>query len=156
MGARVFRADSSHLDALLPLFNGYRQFYEQSRDEDGARRYLEARMGDDDAVVFVAATSDGPARYVGFVLLYPTFDSVDMAPIWVLHDLFVDPAYRRGGIGRLLMNAASDYCRATGAARIDLATATDNTQAQALYESLGYVRDTGFLHYSLEISASDD
>ena len=39
----------------------------------------------------------------------------------------------------------------SGASRIDLETAIDNTSAQALYESLGYQRDTEFYKYSLEL-----
>lgn len=156
MSIRVIRADRGHIERLLPLFNGYREFYQQSRDEVGARNYLEARMSNEDAVVFLAASPDEPEHCAGFVLLYPTFDSVEMAAVWVLHDLFVDPEFRGHGIGRALMNAAGEYCRAKGASRVDLATATDNSCAQALYESLGYERDSGFFHYSLELSPGDD
>jgi ribosomal protein S18 acetylase RimI-like enzyme len=151
MNAKVIRADVSHLESLLSLFNGYRKFYEQSHDEDGARAYLEARMNDDEAVIFLAVSPDDPNHYIGFVLLYPTFDSVEMSAVWVLHDLFVDPECRQRGIGRLLMNAARDFCQTTGAVRIDLATAIGNKKAQALYESLGYERDTEFYQYSLEL-----
>jgi ribosomal protein S18 acetylase RimI-like enzyme len=153
MGAQVIRADNSHLEFMLPLFNGYRKFYERSHDESGARAYLNARMNNDEAVIFLAVSPDDPECYVGFVLLYPTFDSVEMAPVWVLHDLFVEPGYRQRGIGRLLMNAASDFCWQTDSARIDLATEVSNEKAQALYESLGYERDTEFYQYSLELSA---
>jgi ribosomal protein S18 acetylase RimI-like enzyme len=153
MNVQVIRADDSHLESLLPLFNGYRKFYEQSHDEDGARAYLEARMNNDEAVIFLAVNPDDPNRHVGFVLLYPTFDSVEMTAIWVLYDLFVDPGYRQHGTGRLLMNAASNFCQTTGASRIELATAISNKKAQALYESLGYERDTEFYQYSLELSA---
>jgi ribosomal protein S18 acetylase RimI-like enzyme len=151
MDVQVIRADDSHLDGLLPLFNGYRKFYQQLTDEDGARAYLKARMNNDEAVIFLAVNPDDPNHNVGFVLLYPTFDSVEMMSVWVLHDLFVDPGSRLHGIGRLLMNAAKDFCQKIGASRIDLATATDNKQAQALYESLGYKRDTEFYQYSLEL-----
>jgi ribosomal protein S18 acetylase RimI-like enzyme len=153
MDVQVIQADDSHLEGLLPLFNGYRKFYAQLTDEDGARAYLKARMSNDEAVIFLAVNPDDPNHNIGFVLLYPTFDSVEMMSVWVLHDLFVDPGCRQRGIGRLLMNAAKDFCQLKGVARIDLATATDNKQAQALYESLGYARDTEFYQYSLELSA---
>ena len=153
MDVQVIRADDSHLEGLLPLFNGYRKFYAQLTDEDGARAYLKARMSNDEAVIFLAVNPDEANHNVGFVLLYPTFDSVEMASVWVLHDLFVETGYRQRGIGRLLMNAAKDFCQRKGVARIDLATAIGNMQAQALYESLGYKRDTEFYQYSLELSA---
>jgi ribosomal protein S18 acetylase RimI-like enzyme len=108
-------------------------------------------MNNDDAVIFLAEVSGSPTGDVGFVLLYPTFDSVELASIWVLHDLFVNPEYRQRGIGRLLMNSARDFCQTTGATRIDLGTAITNTTGQALYESLGYERDNEFYRYSLEL-----
>lgn len=153
MDVQVIRADDSHLEGLLPLFNGYRKFYAQLTDEDGARAYLKDRMNNDEAVIFLAVNPDEANHNVGFVLLYPTFDSVEMASVWVLHDLFVETGCRQRGIGRLLMNAAKDFCQRKGVARIDLATAIGNMQAQALYESLGYKRDIEFYQYSLELSA---
>jgi ribosomal protein S18 acetylase RimI-like enzyme len=69
----------------------------------------------------------------------------------VLYDLFVGDDARRGGVARALMRAAEAHSRAAGMARMDLSTARTNVQAQALYESLGWVRDDVFLHYSLAL-----
>jgi ribosomal protein S18 acetylase RimI-like enzyme len=151
MEIQIIRAEHGHLECLLPLFNSYRRFYEQSHDENHARAYLKDRMTNDEAVIYLAELTNDPKIFVGFVLLYPTFDSVEMAAVCILHDLFVDPNYRRHGFGKLLMAAAEDFCRQTNAARIDLATATGNKKAQSLYESLGYLRDTDFYQYSLEL-----
>jgi len=151
MGMQIIRAEDSHLELLLPLFNGYRKFYSQPINEQATRTYLENRISNDEAVIFLAIDTDSPGELTGFVLLYPTFDSVEMVPVWVLHDLFVNPEYRRRGIGKSLMDKAKDFCREKGAARIDLATATDNFQAQSLYESLDYVRDSDFYQYSLDL-----
>ena len=49
------------------------------------------------------------------------------------------------------MNVAAKHAKQTGASRIDLETETGHTQAQILYESLGYSRDTDFYKYSLEL-----
>ena len=49
---------------------------------------------------------------------------------------------------RALMLAAEAHCRAHGVARMDLSTAYSNVQAQALYESLGWVRDTVYFAYN--------
>ena len=83
--------------------------------------------------------------------LYSSFDSVEAGAIWILHDLFVAEKFRGSGTGRLLMNAARDHCRTTGAVRVDLATAVNNKKAKALYESLGYECDHEFDHYSLSL-----
>ena len=49
------------------------------------------------------------------------------------------------------MNQAMQLAKETGASRIDLENAIDNTSAQSLYESLGYERDIEFHKYSLEL-----
>ncbi len=69
----------------------------------------------------------------------------------MLYDLFVAPAQRRRGAARALLEAAAAYARLAGAVRMDLATARTNVAAQSLYESLGWIRDDVFLHYSLAI-----
>ena len=52
------------------------------------------------------------------------------------------------------MNTARDYALSTGAKGLVLETATDNVVAQRLYESLGYVRDTGYYTYCLDLKTS--
>lgn len=92
--------------------------------------------------------SDCDARQlIGFCQLYPTFCSVRVAPTYVLYDLFVSPGARRSGAGRALMFAAEAHAARTGAARMELSTAKTNTAAQALYESLGWMRDEAFYVY---------
>jgi ribosomal protein S18 acetylase RimI-like enzyme len=49
------------------------------------------------------------------------------------------------------MERARQLALETGAKRLTLATAMDNTTAQRLYESLGYQRDKKFYYYSLEL-----
>ena len=57
----------------------------------------------------------------------------------------------RRGIARALMGAATDFAREAGAHAIALKTQTTNTQAQALYESLGWKRDDEVLTYELNL-----
>jgi ribosomal protein S18 acetylase RimI-like enzyme len=49
------------------------------------------------------------------------------------------------------MNRAQAHAIDSGAARIDLETETNNVNAQQLYETLGYVRETEFYKYSLSL-----
>lgn len=66
----------------------------------------------------------------------------------MLYDLFVDSNVRKTGAGKSLMLAAHEYAAKNGFKRLDLTTAKTNTSAQALYESLGWVRDEVFYSYS--------
>ncbi len=152
MDTRIIRANETHLDQLMPLFVGYLRFYEQDWEEGPAREFLTERFRNNESVVFMAMAGEGRDQPAGFVQLYPGFDSVFLYCVYTLHDLFVAGAYRRQGIGRHLMEAAHDYCRAHGAGRVDLATAVTNTVAQPLYEAMGYERDDEFYYYSLTLS----
>lgn len=136
--------DIPHVAALFDL---YRQFYEQAPDHALAQRYLTERFDRKESVVLVARASD--PGLLGFCQLYPGFCSVEAGPIYTLYDLFVRPDARRLGVGRALLQAAAVQAAADGKLRMDLSTARDNVKAQALYESLGWVRDTVFLTYSL-------
>jgi ribosomal protein S18 acetylase RimI-like enzyme len=133
-------------ELIAPLFDAYRQFYEQPADAGAALAFITARLERGESVILLARRPDGSA--LGFCQLYPSFCSVLAAPIYVLYDLFVVPDARRLGEGRALLLAAEAHARATGHARMDLTTARNNLRAQALYESLGWVRDEVFLTYA--------
>jgi ribosomal protein S18 acetylase RimI-like enzyme len=148
---RIRPAHADDLPELARLFDAYRVFYGQPSDPAGAARFTGARLARGDAHVFVAEAAAG-AGLAGFVQLYPSWSSVSMARIYVLNDLFVDPAARRGGVGRALLEAAHAFARSRGAVRVSLETAVDNHAAQALYESLGYQRDAAFHRYHWRIS----
>ncbi|MBD9580467.1 GNAT family N-acetyltransferase [Delftia sp. DLF01] len=138
-------------ELIAPLFDAYRQFYEQPADADAALAFITARLERGESVILLARRPDGSA--LGFCQLYPSFCSVLAAPIYVLYDLFVAPDARRLGVGRALLLAAEAHARATGHARMDLTTARNNLRAQALYESLGWVRDEVFLTYARHLQA---
>jgi ribosomal protein S18 acetylase RimI-like enzyme len=145
----VRRADPADLDALAPLFDAYRRFYEQPGDVALASDFLHDRLERGESVIFVA---EADRQLLGFCQLYPTWCSVAAARIFVLYDLFVDDGVRRAGVGRQLMRAAQDFAREAGAVRLDLSTARTNARAQALYESLGWRRDDVYLTYSLSLA----
>ena len=146
---KIVRAELKHLDRVAPLFDQYRQFYKQPLDAAAARAYIEQRLTNGDAVIFLAEEG---GKAAGFVQLYPSLASISMKPIWILYDLFVAPSARTAGVGRALMERARQHGEETGAAQMILETATDNFKAQKLYEKLGYKRDDEFYRYALALS----
>lgn len=142
----VREAGLEDVDRLAPLFDGYRQFYRQSADPEGARRFLAARLGAGESRVFVAETEDGWP--LGFVQLFPSFSSVSMRRLWILNDLFVAPDARRSGVARALMDRARELAIETDAKGLILETETRNAPAKRLYEDLGWALD-GTDHYEL-------
>ncbi len=150
----IRQATRNDLEPLSQLLDGYRQFYRQASDLEGARQFLQARLERGDSYILVDTGSQGELQ--GFVQLYPLLSTVRLAPLWLLNDLFVAPEARRSGVGRALMQAAWELARAHGVGHLKLATEIDNRTAQALYESLGWQRDTTFYHYGLLFDTQAD
>lgn len=145
----IIQANTDHAAAVAPLFDRYRQFYHCDPDPALALRYIRARLERGESTIFIA-TRDGAIH--GFTQLYPSFCSVEAAPIMILYDLFVEEAARNAGVGALLMNRAAEFARQAGAVRVDLLTREDNVTGQHLYRKLGYERTLQDFHaYSLRL-----
>ncbi|MDR6413259.1 GNAT family N-acetyltransferase [Paraburkholderia terricola] len=145
----IRRYEPGDLAEFARLFNDYRVFYEQPSDLGLAKRFIAERTQADDSVIFVADAGD--SMLTGFCQLYPSLCSIAAAPIYVLYDLFVSPASRRAGVARQLLQAGASRAKSDGKVRMDLTTARDNLKAQALYESLGWIRDDVFYTYNLAV-----
>ena len=149
MNATIRLAEARDLDQLAELFDQYRQFYECPPDLGAAKNWLAENLERGRSTLFAA---DNGSQLLGFTQLYPALCSVDLVDYFVLYDLYVVEAARRQGIARALMNAAGEWAKAQGAARLDLETARDNAPGQALYKDLGYELDEVFLKFSLDLS----
>lgn len=145
---RIRQAALDDLDAIVPLFDAYRQFYGQPSNLSAARDFLDDRLQGRESVVFLAFDGE---RAVGFTQLYPSFSSVSLAPILILNDLYVDARDRKSGVGTKLLAAAVDYGRTMGVIRLTLTTATTNLTAQSVYEAAGWKRDAEFFVYHFAI-----
>lgn len=146
----VRQAVLSDLEEIVPLFDGYRQFYGRPSDTFAAREFLRARFNHGESVLFIAHEGNTP---VGFTQLYPSFSSVSLVRVFVLNDLFVHEQSRRKGVASKLISAATDFAKSLGAVRVSLSTATSNETAQALYQSAGWKRDEQFFVYHFAIPA---
>jgi ribosomal protein S18 acetylase RimI-like enzyme len=56
---------------------------------------------------------------------------------WVYY-VATDPDRRGKGLGRAIMNAAEDWLRQAGIAKLQLLVRQDNAKASAFYETIGY------------------
>ncbi len=78
-------------------------------------------------------------QQAGFVCVRVVPHMSDDTPYAEVSDLFVEPAFRRQGVGSALLAAAAHHARERGAHEIVVQTGTDNDNAQALYRRAGYV-----------------
>ncbi|HEX3682111.1 MAG TPA: GNAT family N-acetyltransferase [Bryobacteraceae bacterium] len=144
-------AVSGDLPELARLFDDYRIFYQQASNRAGAEVFVAEQL-EKEITRFFIARDTAQAAALGFVHLIPSLGTLAMRPIWYLEDLFVVPSSRRHGVARALMLRAEQFARENGAERLTLSTAHDNHAAQALYRSLGYVRDEHFWQFHRTLS----
>ncbi|MBM7845533.1 GNAT family N-acetyltransferase [Herpetosiphon giganteus] len=145
---QIIQAGLDELERLVPLFDGYRQFYRQASDRAAARAFLHDRLSNSESIIFLAQT---PEAGVGFCQLYPSFSSVSMRRIWILNDLFVAEHARGQGVASGLLNAARDWAISTKSKGLVLETEVTNLQAQRLYEQHGWQKTVDEYFYSLSV-----
>ena len=125
--------EASHQDAeAIALLNREAMGYDYPA-EDTARK-LEIILRSDRDKVFVAVTGECVVGYIHAndydVLYFPTMKNI--------MGIAVDSAYRRQGIGKLLLNAVEHWAKETGAEGIRLVSGANRTDAHQFYMDCGF------------------
>jgi ribosomal protein S18 acetylase RimI-like enzyme len=133
---RATAADAPALGRLLHAFNV--EFGESTPDADVIAERASPLIESGEVTVILAGDEpDGFAQLRFRPSLYT--GALDAH----LEELYVVPERRGHGLGRALLDAAMEYARERGAARIDLGTSEDDTAARALYESVRFTNLEG-------------
>ena len=145
------------ISEVARLFNAYREFYGEAPNEMRALEFIRDRIalaaaqqpGQFSVAQYFLAWTDSieGRRAIGFMHLMPSTNTLAMRPIWFLEDLYVEPSARRRGVATAFLEHAEEFARGTGAERLTLATAQDNTAAQSIYRKLGYIREEHFWYF---------
>lgn len=130
-----------HLGALLVAhhhaFDPDRFIAPGPETERGYGGFLERELQREGGVVLVA---EAAGEVLGYA--YGRLEGNDWlalrGPAGVIHDLMVDPARQRAGVGRRLLQEMISRLTALGAPRIVLSTAERNEAAQRLFASVGF------------------
>jgi ribosomal protein S18 acetylase RimI-like enzyme len=99
--------------------------------------YLHSQLGRPDVVVLVAER-DGEVIGYAYAGLEGTDYMALRGPAGALYDIMVDPAHRRAGTGRALLDATLSALAALGAPRVLLSVAELNQPAQQLFLRAGF------------------
>lgn len=137
----IVQADSTYLDALVPLFTAYRRFFNPDADPVDSRPFLESRFRDGDNAIFMAI-AEGAA--CGFVQLYPLWSSWYCRRIWFLSDLYVDEAHRKHGVGKRLIERVKAFAAESDAGSVMVELPHSEPHLYEFYDRLGFHRDTVF------------
>ena len=89
------------------------------------------------------AELDGEA--IGYVALAPKDFGYRKSTYIEIENIGVTPAYRSKGVGKLIMNAASEWAKSQGADRLYVEAFWGNTEA------IKYYKNNGFVEIGLEL-----
>ena len=141
----VRRAEARDLDGVVALWSalmhhhaGFDSHYRVAqRAEEPWRKFLAGHLSRRDAAVFVCCEGGGPD---GFSMVHlsrgpPVLPDRLRAEIT---DLFVRPELRRRGSGRDLVEAATQWARSRGVARLEIRVHARNREGQAFWRALGF------------------
>jgi GNAT superfamily N-acetyltransferase len=133
------------------LWDGYLAFYRQELDAATTDATWQRVLNGREAMIGRVAESNG--RLVGLLHAVVHANTWAAAPVCYLEDLFVDPAARRAGVGRALIEALAAEGRQAGWRRIYWRTGADNATAQLLYDRLA--RRSRWITYELDLINPD-
>jgi ribosomal protein S18 acetylase RimI-like enzyme len=138
MSARIRVIEARDHDEWRALFTAYGVFYETEFSPDvldGVWTWLMDAAHDVSALV---AEGDGAevGTLVGFAHLRRLNDTFTAGPGWSLDDLYVAPQSRGHGVARSLIAACDATAHAAGGGTLRWITASDNTTAQRLYDTV--------------------
>ena len=144
MMVRVRAIETSDEARWRELFDGYITFYEEQVPDDVIDLTWQRLLTEADNMTGLVAV-DAADRPIGLANL--VFHRSTWSPGWYcyLEDLFVDPAFRGGGVGRALIGATYAEAERRGATRTYWATAGTNATARRLYDQVGVL--TPFVQY---------
>ena len=145
---RIIQASLEHLDQLTPMFVDYREFYNAMPQQEDSKAFLTERLNKQEAIILLAIENDAA---LGFCLVYPSFSSVLLRPIWILNDMYVTEESRRKQVANKLLKALAKQARDNNVVRLRVSIHASNEIAQRLYESADFLEDQNFRSYILPL-----
>jgi ribosomal protein S18 acetylase RimI-like enzyme len=104
---------------------------------EGAAAFYGSRTTDSKAAILLAVSDGEPVGYA-----YMQYEAVSYTDLMenaaLLHDIYLDPAARGLGAGKLLMDAVTQAAREMGADKVVLHVAAQNAVGKDFFERTGF------------------
>lgn len=101
---------------------------------------------------FECLIAESQNRVVGFALFFRTYSTWEGRPCLYLDDLYIDPARRGDGIGRMLLQRLAQIALERGYGRIDWVVLESNQSVSSFYRKLGATEIPEWHHWRLQHS----
>ncbi|MGV3553617.1 N-acetyltransferase family protein [Rhizobium sp.] len=145
MMIKIRDAEAGDLEAWLPLWKGYCDFYKVEIADDITMATWARALDPMNVLSARVALVDG--RLVGFAHHHTHLTTWDRRPTCYLEDLFTAPSVRGLGVGRALLDDLVALGKARDWASIYWITAEGNATARKIYDS--YAPRDEFVRYSI-------
>jgi len=133
-----------------PLWQGYLRFYRSSL-ADEVTDLLWQRIVDPAHAIQCRVAENEKGDLVGLVHFFPHPHTWHASPVCYLNDLFVLPAIRGAGIGKMLIDAVVDAAKQQQWAEVYWHTQSHNAVARGLYDKITGGTD-GFVNYTIDVA----
>jgi GNAT superfamily N-acetyltransferase len=150
---RIRRASLADLDALVhhrvAMFTDMGVVVDVAALDRAFRQWLRAAMPTGDYVAWLCETAAGEIVAGGGASLLPWPPGPRPAAgtrLAFVYNVYTEPAHRKRGLARSLMEAIHAWCAGQGIAAMALNAATD---ARHLYESMGYFEAPSPMMYKM-------
>jgi ribosomal protein S18 acetylase RimI-like enzyme len=141
-------ATSDDVEAVLPMVAQICAFHERldsakygflPHPDERYRGWLTNRAGDSRSV-FLVAQPDTPNRLIGFIVatIEREIPIYRLDEFGFIHDLWVEPDFRKQGVGKALAESAVSRFHQLGVSQIRLDTAAANESARRLFAAVGF------------------
>lgn len=90
------------------------------------------------------------SRVVGGLTLYVLHQYYSTRPLAYLYDVAIAPAFQRRGLGKQLMTAVCDYCRANGFEAAYVEAESDDIEAVEFYRKTTYSSEINATHFTYD------
>jgi ribosomal protein S18 acetylase RimI-like enzyme len=134
----VWRAESHEAESVARLLVAFRDHLGLDWPSPNAFLAGVEKLIEDPSTDFLLGAPNADAPPAGVVQLRYRWAIWRAGTDCLLEDLYVDPAARRVGLGRALLDAAIARARERDSRRIELDTAETNDAGLALYRSAGF------------------
>lgn len=99
---------------------------------------FEALTASDEAACFLASDGEHAIGFAQCQLRHDYVEGCETSPVGFLEGVYVDDAYRRGGVARALLSACEDWARAVGCTEFASDCELDNTDSLAWHLKNGF------------------
>ncbi|HEX4124678.1 MAG TPA: GNAT family N-acetyltransferase [Tepidisphaeraceae bacterium] len=144
----IRRATSDDVESVLPMVAKICAFHEKldpakygflPHPEERYRGWLANRTGDPRSV-FLVAQPDSGAPLIGFLIatIEREIPIYRLDEFGFIHDLWVQPEFRKQGVGKALAESAVSRFGQLGVTQVRLDTAAANESARKLFAAVGF------------------